>query len=359
MCEIVPIDYRNWRGASGEELGYSIYEPVSQVHRYTHQDGTTHNILVVDARRSFDDPTILKSASINYRLDPLLLRRSAIEAAQSNSRIAIAELPGVSGIPMQSGGTVDYSADIKYYTESVRQTAYETLEAMNGNFIPLAQKQFTALADLLSLKNEPIEIHGESFGATIALALARVVVERGNGLSLRRIHLGDPANPIAVSTAGLAKILRNMTEETRRRNEIYLRENEAIGHGDITAFELQSDAASMLDAYVKRRQLRASILPVKGIRNGLVNILKDTVKIGEQDKTISEDTVLSASFHTDSLVGDYEGTRNFIDQTNTLGVKSELYVYVSGDSDRMFGHLALVSLGRVANVSIHMSKKRY
>lgn len=87
----------------------------------------------------------------------------------------------------------------------------------------------------------------------LAATMGRVAARQQVSIPLvvDRIHLEDPSNLYGLSSVAMVQTTSNGRIETKRRNEIYLKENEYIGHGDITAFERQSEETGRISKYIK------------------------------------------------------------------------------------------------------------
>ena len=112
MLRRIVADHQPWLGSTSAELGYTGLEQQTALHTYTHTDGSTHDVLVIDGRKDGNGPTILKSTSLDYRINPFLVRQETINAHQLGARIAISEIPGISGMPLNAKGELDLSVDI-------------------------------------------------------------------------------------------------------------------------------------------------------------------------------------------------------------------------------------------------------
>ena len=355
MNRVIPIDYRPWSESSANEIGYAGLEDTTNVHTYTHEDGTSHDVLVIDSRENKDGPTILKSASLNYRIDPLLIRQETILAHKLGARVALAELPGVSELPLTESGLVDTSIDIDQKISAVQQTRKEFLEISRGRFDLVAQKQLIALTDILGLsEGDTVELHGHSLGAMVAATMGRVAAKHLTPvpLSISRIHLDDPSNVFNTSAMDFARLVKSSYKETARRNELYLNENIAIGHGDVTAFDLQSVTTKAIDRYIKSRQRPVVINSLRAMRKGIAPIIDEAIHTGLQTGSITPNTIVSSSHYRDSLVSNIADHEALAEQVRSHDVQTEIFEYVPADDDRTeLGHLAGTSLGRTAAIA--------
>jgi hypothetical protein len=355
MNRVIEIDHRIWEGSSPSELGYGGLENQTFVQTFTHEDGSTHDVLVIDGRESNNGRTILKSASLNYRIDPLRIRQESIAASKLKARIALAELPGVSGLPINREGVIDTSIDVSKKIETVRQTRKEFFEVAQGKFDLLARKQLIALARILKLsEHETVELHGHSLAAMIAATMGRVTVSERAPIPLRiaRIHMEDPVNIFDTSPLKFAQILNDMKAETHRRDTTYLQENVDIGHGDIVPIEQQSNYAKAINRYVKSKQRPVVINSLQAIRKGIAPIIQEVIDSGLQTGVVDSDTTISTTHFRDSLVSEGSQIQEFNDMLSSSGVQSEAYEYIPAlDDPTELGHLTDVSLGRAASIA--------
>jgi len=357
MFKEIEVDYRQWSGASATELGYGGFEDSTKLHTYTNSDESTHGVLVIDGRKGEGGRTILKSTSLNYRIDPMLVRQETILANKLGARIAVAELPGVSGLPLDAQGNTDFTIDIDQKIESVFQSRKEMSDVRHGKFDLLAKKQLDSLIDILKLSpHDSVEFHGHSLGAMIATTMARVAVNQQAfiPLTIDRIHLDDPANISRLSVYDVAQKINSNRTESKRRNEVYLRENELIGHGDITAFERQSKQADDVDRYIKSKQRKAVLNSAQALTKGIDGIIDDVIIEGLRNGSISNETVISTAHYRDSLISNMDDIKNLSAYATAKGVRSEIIEYSpAGDDPTMLGHHTPTSLGRAASIAIN------
>jgi len=357
MFKEIEVDHRIWADSTAGELGYAGLESQTALHTYTHTDGSTHDVFVVDGRQNGDGPTILKSASLDYRINPFLIRQETINASKLGARIAVAELPGVSGLPLDSHGQLDLSVDIDEKISTVGQSKQEFAQIRYGSFDLVAKKQLTALIDILNLSEyDAVELHGHSLGAMIAATMGRVAAKQllSIPLTIDRIHLDDPSNISGLTAINLAQIVNNGRIETKRRNEIYFKENDFIGHGDITAFERQSDETARISKYVKARQKNVVFNCLQATRWGIQPILSDVIEQGSQNGTVSPETVVSIARYKESLASNVGDAHTLHDTIVSSGLRSEIFEYTSAaDDPTELGHQTLASLGRAASVATY------
>lgn len=314
-------------------------------------------MLVIDGRKDGKGPTILKSTSLDYRLNPFLVRQETINANHLCARIGIAEIPGISGIPLGPKGELDLSIDIDKKISTVRQTKEEQRQVRYGAFDLLAIKQLIALSDILGLSAyDHVELGGHSLGAMLAATMGRVAARQQLSIPLvvDQIHLEDPSNIYNLSSLAIMQIANNGRIETKRRNEVYLKENEDIGHGDVTPFERQSEETAQISKYVKGRQKSTALRCLHATRRGIQPILMDFIDQGLRNGTASSETVISIAHYEQSLACTLSDAQSLHDAVKSNGMRSEIFEYVSPpDKPTDLGHQTSASLGRTASIAIN------
>ncbi|MES2631039.1 MAG: hypothetical protein V4611_03715 [Patescibacteria group bacterium] len=356
MFKEIVADHRPWVGSTASEIGYAGLESQTALHTYAHTDGSTYDVLVIDGRQNGEGRTILKSTSLDYRINPFLIRQETINATKLGARMAIAEIPGMSGIPLDSHGNLDLSIDIDEKMSTVRQTKQEFLQVRRGAFDLLAQKQLTAFIDILNLSEyDPVEIGGHSLGATMAATMGRVAAKEQLSipLTIDRIHLDDPSNFFGLSAIDIAQNINDGRKETKRRNEVYFKENEQIGHGDITAFERLSAETARISKYIKGQQKSVVLNCLQATRWGIQPILSEFIEEGMKNGTVTPETVVSIAHYKDSLASKISAARALHDIILSSGIRSQIFEYISASDDPTeLGHQTLASLGRAASIAI-------
>lgn len=343
MSEKIEIGFEQWKGLSSDELGLTAPGLKIETHRYENQYGQQFNVLEVDARQSDSDPTIITSTSFDYRVDALLERRMAILATHSRARVLLSEIPGV---------TMDRQDP--FHTKGGWQTPLQTLAAFSGNFDPLAREQLRAIDATVGLEDgSHIQLFGESLGAYAVTAMARVMAQHefDKGLRITQMDLVEPVNAYGNYTLfRQATMLKNLATREDRLRQIYLSENTLIGHGEIGAFEKQSDENMRIDKYVKRRQIPATYLTGAGLRKGLHAALKDTLSNNDSDGPRLRDANITIARGIDSsvslekdLVSAAETIRDNGGYARTVSLEA-----APGDTT-LISHHVLNSFGRLAS----------
>ncbi|MGH7218065.1 MAG: hypothetical protein ACREGE_01280 [Candidatus Microsaccharimonas sp.] len=369
--EQVGLNYRNWEGATADELGYlkrdGIYENSAKgpagMHVERHfveplGNGQYINVFNADARPLNTSgerigPTILKFQSHNYRIDELSERKTQIHAHQAGARVLDIELPGV---------TMDYQ-DPKN-TKGGFMTPLQFAQSFSGDFDALAHAQLKAADQVVAFKDgDEIQAYGESLGAYSAVALARVLA-RGRfekQLHISKMTLVEPVNGTAnrsimnqlkMSTERLAKI-----EHYRRL--VYLTENTTIGH-PVTMFEMLNDQTAHIDTALKSRigQAVAAAASGAGLRKGLEGALWGALanrseigpRLHEADITIAHGRESSVTLAKD--------LSNLADVARERGVTVRLVEFGSSKENMMpAGHSQLDSLGRMAEAALYMARR--
>lgn len=357
MLRSIDADHRSWLGSTSAELGYTGLEDQTSLHTYTHSDGSTHDVLVIDGRKDGEGPTILKSASLDYRINPFLVRQETINARQLGARIGVAEIPGVSGMPLDSKGEFDASIDIDKKMSTVRQTKEEHRQVRYGAFDLLATKQLNSLIDTLELSEyEHVELGGHSLGAVLAATMGRVAAKQliSIPVTVDRIHLEDPSNLYGLSSLEMVQTASNGRIETKRRNEIYLKENEDIGHGDITPFERQSEETARISKYIKGQQKSTVLRSLHATRRGIHPILMDFIDQGLHNGTATPETIISIARYKQSLACKLSDALSLHDTIELNGMRSEVFEYTSAPDDPTeLGHQTNASLGRAASMAMN------
>ena len=357
MLKRIEADYRSWLGSSSAELGYTGLESQTNVHTYTHTDGSTHDVLVIDGRRDGEGPTILKSTSLDYRINPFLVRQETITAHQLGARIGISEIPGISGMPINAKGELDLSTDIDKKMSTVWQSKEEQRQVRYGAFDLIAAKQLTALSSVLGLSNyDRVELGGHSLGAMLAATMGKVAAREllSTPLVIDRIHLEDPSNLYGLSPLAMTQTSLNGRIETKRRNDTYLKENDVIGHGDVTPFERQSEENARISKYIKGHQKGTVLRSLHATRRGIHPVLLDFVEQGLRNGTASPDTVISIAHYEQSLACNLRDALSLHDSITSQGMRSEVFEYASpSDDPTELGHQTATSLGRAASIAIN------
>lgn len=343
MSERQVLNLSDWDNLSSDELGYTGPQLSTETHRYESDNGQAFNVFVADARTSEDDPTILTSTSHDYRLDPLLKRRLSVAATQSNSRIVLSEIPGVTMDP-----------EDPFHTKGGWQTPYQTLMAFTGNYDPLAEAQLEAMDSVIDFQpGQEIQLAGESLGAYAVVSMARVLGQRRfkKQLTISRLDLMEPVNAYGnYMLLRQARMLYSLATREDQLRQVYLGENAAIGHGDIGAFEKLSDRTKKIDRHVKVRQIPAVYLTGAGLRKGLHTALKDALadrtndgtRLHEADITIARGIASSVS-HEKDLVSAREFIREVGSDAKIISFEAE------PDDETLISHHVLNSLGRFAS----------
>jgi len=357
MFRSIEADHRSWLGSTSAELGYTGLEDQTSLHTHTHTDGSTHDVLVIDGRKNGEGPTILKSTSLDYRINPFFVRQETINAHQLGARIGVAEIPGISGMPLGPKGELDLSIDIDKKMSTVWQSKDEQRQVRYGAFDLLATKQLNALIDTLKLSEyEHVELGGHSLGAMLAATMGRVAARQLVSIPviIDRIHLEDPSNLYGLSTLEMVQISNNGRVETRRRNEIYLKENEYIGHGDITAFERQSEETARISKYIKGQQKSTVLRSLHATRRGIHPILMDFIDQGLRNGTATSETAITITHYEQSLACKLSDALSLHDTIESSGMRSEVFEYTSAQDDPTdLGHQTNASLGRAASIALY------
>lgn len=343
MSEKMVVDFKRWKDLTSDELGLTAPGLKIATHRHENQWGQQFNVLEVDARQSDSDPTILTSTSFDYRIDELLERRMAILATHSNARVIVSEIPGV---------TMDRNDP--FHTKGAWQTPIQTASAFSGNFDPLALAQLRAIDAEIGLdENSKIQLFGESLGAYAVIAMARVIAQYkfDKGLRITQMDLVEPVNAYGNYTIfRQATMLKSLASREDRLRQVYLGENTLIGHGEVGAFERQSDENMRIDKYVKLRQIPATYLTGAGLRKGLHSALKDTLSnvdsdgphLREAQIVIARGIDSSVSFEKD-LLSAADTIRDNGGQVKTISLEA-----IAGD-ETPISHHVLNSFGRFAS----------
>ncbi|MDB5180146.1 MAG: hypothetical protein JWN12_778 [Candidatus Saccharibacteria bacterium] len=295
MPEKVILELERWKGLSSEELGLTAPDLKITTHRYENQWGQQFNVLVVDARKSDSDPTIITSTSFDYRIDELLENRMAILATRSDARVIVSETPGI---------TMDRNDP--FHTKGAWQTPRQTTLAFSGNLDPLALEQLRAIDSVVGLDEyAELQFFGESFSADAVVAMARVIAQRkfDKGIRITRMDLNEPVNAYGNYTIfRQAMMLRSLATREDRLLHVYLNENTLIGHGEVSAFEKQPNINKRADRYVKHRQIPATYLSGAGLRKGLHTALKDALSNVDSDGPHLRDAPIVIARGIDSSV---------------------------------------------------------
>ncbi|MFF2487224.1 hypothetical protein ACFVSU_12535 [Microbacterium sp. NPDC058062] len=216
------------------------------------------NVVVAEPAKGFLETAIFPM-SFDYRIDPLVTRRLQVLAATTGWRFAGVETPGV---------TMDIDNPERTKKSSVR--TLDLLRAMRGNFGPLVHAQFSAVTGVLGEELSGVRLVGESLGAQMVSAMA------ASGLGEpASVDLIEPVNAVRLGPSAFVRLARNLLGVETARKAEYLKENEAVGFGDVTAFELLSPENAVVDRRLKswRHQWKYANLPILGLTRGLGPLL--------------------------------------------------------------------------------------
>jgi hypothetical protein len=345
MSEKVTLYLDKWKDVTDNEIGLTSGDLKTELHRYKNDQNQEFNIFIADARKSADDPTIISSTSFDYRIDPLLENSTKILANRSNARVIVSEIPGI---------TMD--RDHPYQTTGAWQTPRQTLLAFSGDFDPLTYEMLNGIKAVAGLeRGAKLQFKGNSLGAYAVVSMARNIALRriDEDYQITRMDLIEPVNSYGNYTlARQAFILRSLATTEDQRRQLYLGENTTIGHGEIKAFEQQSDENMRIDRYIKSRprQILATYLTGAGLRKGLDSALKDALSNRDSDGphlreakiVIARGIDSTVSFEND-LISVADTVRENGGQVQTISLKAE-----TGDTTPI-GHHVLDSYARLAS----------
>jgi len=345
MSEKLTLDLDRWTGSTSDELGYTSPSLFAETHRFKDTNGQEFNVLEIDGRKEgTDGPTILSSTSFDYRIEDLLERRMAILATHKNARVLLAEIPGV---------TMDRQNP--FNTKGAWQTPKQTLFASMGDFDLLAEQQLRAIDATVGLEEGmDVQLFGESLGAYAVVAMARVMAQRtfNKGLRVTQMDLVEPVNAYGNHTfIRQALMLKNLATIEDTRRAIYLdEENARIGHGDIVAFEKQSEENMRIDKHVKLRQIPATYLTGAGLSKGLHTALTHALANTDNDGPQLRDADIFLSRAVDSTVSFEKDLASAANTIRENGGHAFTYSLEAADGDKTpIGHHILNSLGRLAS----------
>ena len=345
------LDHRHWKGASALELGTAEDDKLIQTHRYEAENGQSFNVLEVDARKEGKpDKTIVGAISFDYRIDPLIRLKMAILAHHTSSRVLMTELPGV---------TVDHNEP--FHTKGGWQTPWQTVAAFSGNFDPIAKQQLEAADSVAKFKDgDSIELFGQSLGAYSITAMTRVLAkgEFHKNLRVSKMTLFEPVNAYGNHyLVDQLKMLKSLATIEDARRQLYLDENEAIGH-PMRAFEQISPETARIDKYVKTRpgQIIATYASGAGLRKGLHTALYNAMADKRSEGPRLDEAQIIVARAADSTVSHEEDLLSLAGAAHEAGGSVRLARFTSGESDNTpFGHHAPDSLGRMADLAIYIN----
>lgn len=350
-------DYHRWADTTDVEIGTSFDDKMVQTHRYEAESGQQFNVLEVDARLKGADgqlegPTIIGAISFDYRIDPLLTRKMAILAKHASARVFMTELPGV---------TVDH--DTPFETKEAWQSPSQTIAAFSGNFDPLALQQLQAVDSVAGFKDhDRVQLFGQSLGAYSVTAMARVLAGESFNKSLHvdKMTLFEPVNAYGnYYLANQLKMLRSLATTEDARRQVYLDENEAIGH-PMRAFEQLSSETAAIDKHVKSRpaQIVATYASGAGLRKGLHTALADAAKNTSSDGPLLAEADIIAVRATDSTVSHAKDLLELESAAREGGSSVRLVEFSSAEhDDTPSSHHFPDSLGRMADLAVYLANR--
>jgi len=343
MSERVEIGINEWRDLSSDELGFTGSQLKTEEHRYVAENGQAFNVFIADARPDGVGPTYLTSTSFDYRMDTLLKRGTSILATQSGSRVAVSEVPGI---------TYDY--DNPFHSKGAWQTPRQSLTAFTGNFDSLSLMQLEAFDKYLKFQDgDEIQVGGRSLAAYMAASMLRNIAQHKfpKRLKVSRVDFVEPVNAFGNhSLARQWKILGELASyEERMRTEVYIPENEQIGH-TTPRFEDESELNDRILKHVRRTQFAATYLTGAGLRKGIDHSLvramadktNDGIGLHDADITFARGDASHVSFEKD-LVAAREEVRRVGSDAKIITLTDE------SSGDVPLAHHALDSLGRIAS----------
>jgi len=349
--ETSTLDYRQWIGSTDAELGTALAD-TSKIHRYQAFNGQAFNVLEVDGRRGEGGPVIVGAASFDCRIDPLLTKRMGILAHHSGARVFMAELPGV---------TVDHADP--FHTRGAWQTPMQTAMAAAGNFDMLAKKQLKAIDSIAHFQDgDEIQLFGQSMGAYSAASMARVLAKNSyrKQIVISKMTLVEPVNAWRNNNAiEHFKMVRNLIVNEDARRQVYLDENDLIGH-PTAAYEQLTDETKRIHQHMRSRisQRMAAYAAGMGLRKSLYTVLSDVISdrdpggthLHEADITVARASSSTVSLDTDLLA--------LSDAAHEQGVWLRLTEFEAGAGDPTpLGHHSADSLGRMADLALYMANR--
>ena len=334
------IDYRQWQGSTADELGYgkgNLYPSYTYRHQAT--NGQETNVFVVDGRRSDNDPTIVGSTPYNYRIDEMLKVRHEIIAHQANARVITSEWPGVS---IDSKDPWDTQGDCMTIPQLVNNSL--------GRFDSMALSQLEAIDAAVNLRaGEVIRLQAESLGTVAIAAMLRVLSEDrfAKPLSVSSVDIIE-----SVNTYGDRKFLRPLTVLKKLENieaprhEYYFKENQLIGHADVTAFERMSPENMAIWKFLTHKQRLAVVSPAIGLHRSLL----PTLLAGLKDNKIFHDVPIAFYRGSDSTVSLVSDVAAAAEAILDIGANARVFNLTAGRGDETkIGHHFSTSLGRQAS----------
>lgn len=363
----IATDPFEYKGSTDAELGYGSESTETWFEEYAPEHGRRMGVFAAQPKHygsigtNSPELTIIMSASHDYRLEPLWMRRMEIIANKMDARVIGVDTPGTTGLLKGDGdGGFEVYTDTKKIAAAT-QTLAEYKNALIGDFSLHAKDELEAIDSTIGLDpNRRYAILGESMGAAVATDMITLMKERG--LQVSDIILYELVNGFKGSRPKLPLQLMKVLPgiENDRRNQ-YIAENTAIGHA-MTAFEL-SGGTDEERAYNKKldgtrkalsQQGIASAINGLGMMRGRFDSLLDSLEMYSQ----KEAPLVTLIRGADSLAAKKEDYDTFQNALREQGAHiGAIEVTDRSSNDQEIGHSHLVSLGRQAQVADELKNR--
>jgi hypothetical protein len=355
----IPTNYRDFKGASADELGYGENAVTSAFYEHIAENGQRLGIYTTQPNGTGDTlgRTIIVPASHDYRIEPAWMTRADIIASSAQSRVILVDMPGTTGLLKADGsGGWDTYNSLEPVSGSA-QTGAQLRKALVGDYSEHARVQLESIIQTVGIDLEDeIILLGESMGAPVATEM--LALSEKLGLKVNELILYEAVNTHKGYRLDLPfRMMSILGGVEKNRRAHYIQENIEIGHPS-TAFEMNEQFPFQAELDRARKSLGQQAIAAGingvGLAMGMNTRLKNTLKtIAPSDRP---DVTLVRG--RESLATTRDGYESLYAVLSSLGMEPRVHEVTDAATNKYpIGHAHVFSLARQRQIADTLFKR--